>query len=50
MEELRKKRNELFNKKVALFLELKRVSRSLMEVEVKINIGRLDRNKREEEK
>ena len=50
MEELLKRRNELFNKKVALNLELKKVNDSLREADVKISIGRYEQNKREEEK
>jgi len=50
MEELIKKRNKLFNKKMALTVELKRVSESLRQAEVHISNGRYEQNQREEEK
>lgn len=50
MEELKKRRDDLFHEKVELRMRLKKIEKELLEVEVHISNGRYEKNRREEEK
>jgi len=50
MEDLKKRREDLFREKVELRMRLNKVEKELLAVEVHISNGRYEQNKREEEK